>query len=497
MKLRLFHQLFLLVAVTALVAALSMVAVLSFNLDRGFTHYLDERDAQELEAFVTSAEARFRALSEVNSQPDQDTDLTTLLSEMIRSGDLRRPPPGFGRRGMERQPPIGDVGPGPPPRRPRGERGPPPDTFGARLMVFDASGVQVFGPPPPPPRIGRGLTMLERSLEIDGKIMGRARLLPRQPTPDGVDARFLRSQYLGAAALTALLLAMASVPAYLLARRGAARLADMQRTTDAISLGDFKARVDLRGNDELSAMAQNINEMAASLEHLEGARRRWLAEIGHELRTPLTALLAELEALQDGVRVIDMAAIRSLAEEATRLNLLVEDLHFLAMSDLAAPPCHFTPADAVEIVEGVGARFGRDLRAAGLELTTHFDHPGALPIIWDRARIDQLFANLLTNSRRYTDAPGQVRISLLREGNTVKITVEDSAPGVAAQHLQDLFEPLYRIEEARDRASGGSGLGLAVSKAIVVAHGGSIAAAPSRLGGLLIDICLPLDARPA
>ncbi len=490
MKLRLFHQLFLLVALTALVAALSMASVLSFNLDRGFSHYLDERDVQSLEAFVASAASRLRARDSLSVQAGEDARLGDLISEMVRSGELSVPPPG--PDWPEAYPPIGDAPPMP--RDGRRKSG-PPDTFGARLLVFDTHGVQVFGPPPPPR--DPGLTMPERPIEIGGEIIATVRMLPRRPAPGDVDARFLRNQYFGAATLTGLLLAVASVPAFLLARHGAARLAAMQHATDAISLGDFKARVEVRGNDELSAMAQNINKMAAGLEHLEGARRRWLAEIGHELRTPLTALLGELEALQDGVRPIDRAAIASLSEEATRLSLLVEDLHFLAMSDLAAPPCHFAPADAMQIVEAVSARFGRDLGDSGLELTTVHHQPDGLAVIWDRARIEQLFANLLTNSQRYTDTPGQVKITLSGDADAVRMTVEDSAPGVAAEHLNDLFEPLYRIENARDRASGGSGLGLAVSKAIVLAHGGDISAAPSALGGLMIDIRLPADARPA
>eukprot|EP01035_Chromulina_nebulosa_P034866 gene34866-46837_t len=177
MKLRLFHQLFLLVALTALVAALSMASVLSFNLDRGFSHYLDERDVQSLEAFVASAGSRLRARDSSSVQADEDARLGDLISEMVRSGELRAPPPG--PDWPEAHPPVGDAPPMP--RDGRRKSG-PPDTFGARLLVFDAHGVQVFGPPPPR---GPGLTMPERPIEVGGEIIatvrGYARFLTGAP----------------------------------------------------------------------------------------------------------------------------------------------------------------------------------------------------------------------------------------------------------------------------------------------------------------------------
>ncbi|MEM1020344.1 MAG: ATP-binding protein, partial [Pseudomonadota bacterium] len=119
------------------------------------------------------------------------------------------------------------------------------------------------------------------------------------------------------------------------------------------------------------------------------------------------------------------------------------------------------------------------------------------PVLWDRGRIDQVLANLLTNALRYTDAPGAVRLSLFEAANDVRLTLEDTAPAVPEAQLEQLFEPLFRLEGSRARASGGSGLGLAVSKSIVRAHGGTIRAQASELGGLAISLSLPKDARRA
>ncbi|MBX3684628.1 MAG: hypothetical protein KF909_00725 [Rhodocyclaceae bacterium] len=117
--------------------------------------------------------------------------------------------------------------------------------------------------------------------------------------------------------------------------------------------------------------------------------------------------------------------------------------------------------------------------------------PKALPVRWDRARIEQLLGNLLENSLRYTDAPGRIAVTLERQGQRIFIDIADSAPGVPAADLRRLFEPLNRAELARSRHQGGSGLGLAIRKAIVRSHGGRIEAACSSLGGLRLRIELP------
>ncbi len=504
MQLRLFHKLFFLVALTALIASLAMAGVMSLNLSRGFADYLDARDEEMLDGLVSSINTSLATDGNREALEDGDLTLAEAIRSMARTGQirgLRNPRP---RRQADRPRPANSIDidrvetapDGPPPRERQLRRGrppppPPPDSFGPRLLIFDADNVQIIGPPPP--KGDRGSNMIERDIEVDGTMWGTARLLPRGPSPDNVDARFLRSQYIGSAILTIVLLILAGVAALWFARAGAKRLGDMQKATDAIAHGDLEARVTTKGSDEIAAMGENINVMAASLAKLDGARRRWLAEIGHELRTPLTVLVGELDALQDGVRPINMAAVQSLSDEAKLLSRLVEDLHFLAISDLSGPPCQFDHTDAAVLIKNVAVRFAPQMKKAGLQLDIDLGAYKSMPVYWDNTRIEQLLGTLLTNSERYTDAPGTVRIGLKREDEMVSIAIEDSPPGVPAEHLPHLFEPLYRLDEARNRATGGSGLGLAVSKTIVRAHGGTITAAPSPMGGLLVEVCLPTE----
>jgi two-component system sensor histidine kinase BaeS len=214
--------------------------------------------------------------------------------------------------------------------------------------------------------------------------------------------------------------------------------------------------------------------------------------MSHELRTPLTVLRGEIDALIDGVIALTPQAMLSLREEVLQLNALVDDLHLLAMSDLKALPCYFEEVDAVRLLEGIVQRFA--LRATQLGLTLTLDQKPEMPatVRWDAKRIEQLVGNLLDNSLRYTDAPGQVRVRL-RSGdeNKVVIEVQDTAPGVSENDLLRIFVPLYRADAARGRSTGGSGLGLAICEQIAKAHRGVIRAEASALGGVLFQLQLP------
>jgi two-component system sensor histidine kinase BaeS len=206
-------------------------------------------------------------------------------------------------------------------------------------------------------------------------------------------------------------------------------------------------------------------------------------------------LRGEIEAIRDGVRALRPEAMASLHEEVLRISALVDDLHLLALSDLKVLPCHPADADAVQIVQSLVQRFATRAASRGLALRCDVGVLTALPVCWDAARIEQLVANLLENSLRYTDAPGEVLITLRCVAARVTLAIEDSAPGVPPMDLARLFEPLYRAEAARDRHSGGSGLGLAICDAIAKAHGGRITASSSVLGGLRLSIELPVSAK--
>ena len=214
-----------------------------------------------------------------------------------------------------------------------------------------------------------------------------------------------------------------------------------------------------------------------------------MSDIAHELRTPVAVLKGEIEAISDGVREPDERALISLSEEIDQLSVLVNDLQTLAMADAGALNLHREPVELGPLVRQVGESFHDRLTARDIRL----ELPALAGIIVtaDVQRLRQLLQNLLENCARYVETGGRVRISMIREGEELRLTVEDSGPGVTEPEREMLFDRFYRVERGRSRAGGGSGLGLAICKNIVEAHGGRIEAGASALGGLAIDVRIP------
>ena len=482
MRLRLVHTLSLLLLSVVAVAVLAMGSAMAWSLRNGFIDYLAARDLDRLGQFVVLVEQRIASAGGLDALYQGQLAMRDILREFAElEGAPRDPPPG-----------DDDVpGQGPQGRRPPPDRPPRADPLGHRFAVYGLDGRPLMGRPLP----RESGAFIERPLRVQGELVGSVRMLRLPPASSAVDARFLRSQYVAIVTVAAGLLLLSLASAWWLARRWVQPLMAIQKATGRIARGDLGVRLDIDRTDEIGDVVRNVNDMAQSLQGLEGARRRWVADISHELRTPLAVLRGELEAVLDGVRPLDIKALQSLQEEVLRLGALVNDLHLLAMSDLKALPCHFGGVNAVALVKGLEQRFATRAGAKGLSLTVD---PGVNPEIdaqWDAARIEQLLGNLLENSLRYTDAPGQILCSVRRAGEQVELTVEDSAPGVKSVDLPRLFDPLYRADSARSREAGGSGLGLAICLAIVKAHGGRMMASASGMGGLAVRITLPVIAK--
>jgi two-component system sensor histidine kinase BaeS len=214
-----------------------------------------------------------------------------------------------------------------------------------------------------------------------------------------------------------------------------------------------------------------------------------MADIAHELRTPVAILKGEIEALTDGVRQVDERMVVSLREEVDQLTALIEDLQTLALADAGALNIHKESADLAELVNQSVESFNHRLASRNISLEAPSGNTMILSC--DQQRIRQLLHNLLENSSRYVEPGGRVRISLSREAQSIEMVVEDSGPGVSNDKLSRLFDRFYRVEGSRSKATGGTGLGLSICKNIVEAHGGTILAAPSQLGGLKIIVMLP------
>ena len=214
-----------------------------------------------------------------------------------------------------------------------------------------------------------------------------------------------------------------------------------------------------------------------------------MADIAHELRTPLAILKGEVEAQADGVRQPDERLFTSLREEVDQLSTLVDDLQTLAMSDAGALNIEKGTLDLTDLVTQCIESYRDRLAARGIGIDLQADE--AVTLVADQRRLRQLFSNLLENSTRYVEQDGRVRVSVRLSRNAVDLTFEDSGPGLKSEQIQRLFERFYRVDISRSRLGGGSGLGLSICKNIVEAHGGSIRAEPSDMGGLKIHVSLP------
>ena len=337
-----------------------------------------------------------------------------------------------------------------------------------------------------------------------GERVGWLAMVPFENAIAAGDVRFyeaqLRARWLNGAASVV----VAALLAWLLTGTLLRRLKVIAQFVHRLALGDYSQRLPMRDRDELDQLASDISQLAGKLENIEHNRRAFMADISHELRTPLAVLKAELEAIQDGIRPLQVDTLAPLQSEVTQLNKLVDDLHELAVTQTGEFRYTFEALDLHRIAQHCAMTMQARARDSGLTLS--FSSNGQpLFIQGDESRLQQLLSNLLENSIRYTHPGGQIRLALASSagapGSTstagmAELSIEDSAPGVDEAARPHLFERFYRVDASRNRSSGGSGLGLSICRNIVESHGGEIAAHPAPLGGLRIVDRLPALASP-
>lgn len=494
-------QLSLLIA-AAVVVAVVVVGTLSFlNLRSGFKDYLQIRDDEQLMRFVAMVERRAATDTELQWLRQDPDPMRALMDEFAgRAPRGQRPPPPL--RGYDRPPrredgPPGQQQPPPPraddapPRTPRGAGG--QGSLGERMLVRDAQGQRLAGRPQP-----ADAKRTTRAIKVNGVEIAFVDLLP-EPEPEGVDARFLQRQTsrLVWAALGTILAAV--LAAWWMAGRWSRPLLALQSASREIARGRRPEPLQPTGAREIAQLMEDVNTMTAELARLETARRVWIAQISHELRTPLSVLRGEMEAIEDGARQPTPQVMASLRDEVLQLTRLVDDLHTLSVADVDGLRCDFRPGDAHANLWRVAQRFEAQAQQHGLTLQLPPQTAQVISVAWDFGRIEQLLANLLTNSLRYTDAPGSIAVDWHSDGHTVTLTVDDSAPGVNDADMRELFEPLFRGDRARQRGDGqhGSGLGLAIARSIAHAHQGTISASASQRGGLQMCVRLPVNPQAA
>ncbi len=480
MNLRLWQRLFLTFAALSSIALAGFVVWQQQAFRRGFLGYLDEVALERLQPVVASlgdAYAENGGWAFLQGRDDLFAELITPdLHRMVRGG-LRRPAPGGARA---EHPPAEQHEREHAQRARRAE-----SALLARLLLLDDKDRPVVGDP----AIRRNAARVP--VTVDGSTVGALYLGALPQLRGDADLAFAREQLRNALIAGVAILAFALLLAFALARWLLDPVRELAAGTRALAAGDYGRRVGDRRRDELGELAEDFNHLARTLEQHQEARRRWGADIAHELRTPLSILRGEIQALQDGVRQATPEALNSLQAECERIGDLIEDLYQLSLADAGALEYRFAEVDLGELLRETVETQKHSFGDRGLDLELQLQIAGAATIRGDARRLGQLIDNLLANSRRYTDAPGRVRIELRGESDGVLLVIEDSAPGVPEESLALVFDRLYRVDPSRNRTAGGAGLGLAICQAIVAAHGGSIAASHSTLGGLRITVRFP------
>ncbi len=463
-------KLFIAVLFTNVVTAFAVGMGVRTAFNSGFERYIHEREEQRLSRLAEIFANAYRQAGSwefLRGNEEMWVQLNHLVRPVPHDPD---------RRSAPREPTRNPIARGAGPMRP------PPG------LVLDRDGSVLAGDADPKQELNR------RPITVDGTPVGYLASPIRHTPFDIVDRRFQAQQWEASSLIALVAMALSAIVAWFLARGLLAPVRRIAGATRRLADGDYATRVVSTSGDELGRLVDDFNRLGNALEKNESLRRNFMADVSHELRTPIAILKGELEAIEDGVRNADPATIKSLQAEVARLGKLVDDIHDLSLADVGGLAFRFEDVNLATLVREAleAARSCIDSRRLSVSLEA------AAPDVWvrgDPTRLNQLISNLLANSLQYTSEDGTLRVSLRRQDNKALLQWDDSEPGVPAEALPRLFDRLFRVESSRCREGGGSGLGLAICRSIVEAHGGTVRAAPSSLGGLSIEVQLPLARR--
>jgi two-component system sensor histidine kinase BaeS len=314
-----------------------------------------------------------------------------------------------------------------------------------------------------------------------------------------------------------------------LARKMTAPLESLMAAIERFGNGEPDARAPVAGGDEIGKVAETFNSMAERIRRSEQLRRQMTADVAHELRTPVTILRGKLEWFQHNNRPVEPVELLPLMDELIRLSRLIDDLHQLSLAEARRLALDVRPVDLGGLLRRVVGHFEPEAEEKGISLELDCgsgsapaspapgtDAPGpAMTVMADANRLTQVFANLLGNAVRYTPEGGRIVVRARRLAAAeiaarektvtctgaaietgghgwVEVRVADSGIGIEPEHLPHVFERFYRTDEARTRERGGAGLGLAIAKELVLAHGGTIRAESEPGRGTVFTVALPL-----
>lgn len=350
-------------------------------------------------------------------------------------------------------------------------------------------------------REGAGLTVAERTkafpIQVDGSIRGYLYIQKLiYIFPFNNDPNFLAANLVNGLILVALFIGgLGMIAGIIVSRQVTAPLSELADAVRTFRQPFSSKRAPVKGTIEVREVATAFNQMAEALAENERLRRNLVGDVAHELRTPLTVLQANIQAILDDLYPLSKTEIQNLQVQTDLLRRLVNDLHELAQAEAHQLPMHMMMTDMNDLARSLVEHFSAVTQAEGLTLTAK---TAPTPIITavDPDRIAEVLQNLLQNAVIHSSSGGSITVALSTDLQNMRIDVCDTGTGIAADEQKRIFERFHRTDSGRSRATGGAGLGLPISKAIVEMHGGTIQVTSDGImgHGTIFTITLPLRA---
>ncbi len=330
----------------------------------------------------------------------------------------------------------------------------------------------------------------------DGDVLGVVRFaMPLSEVQLEMQAIY-RAVLFGAAAA----LVIALTISYFVSKSMTSPIREMKEIAQRLASGDFSRKVRIKNKDELGELAKSLNTMAdelqskiENLKRLDRVRTDFVANVSHELKTPLTLIKGYIETLEDkAINDTEKAGkfVSIIKEHTNRLSNIIDDLLSLSELELSRDSIVKSEFDLKSLIDDIVLGFGHALAAKQQKLTLEVQGQD-FKISADRDKIEQVFVNLIDNSIKYTGESGKIEICLDRQNGEVVVTVEDNGIGIPREDLDRVFERFYRVDKARSRQLGGTGLGLGIAKHIVLAHKGEIRIESDVNRGTKVFVTLP------
>jgi two-component system sensor histidine kinase BaeS len=338
-----------------------------------------------------------------------------------------------------------------------------------------------------PTIVGRGFAAMQ-SDGITGP--GRGPGQGQGPAAGSHAAQVQQETTLTIIAVAVIAAGVASLLGIVIAARMTRPLASLEASAAAVARGELGVRSGLGDRqDEIGSLGRSFDAMAADLEATEVARRRFFQDAAHELKTPLAVIDATTSAVLDGVYPHDDRHLGTIREQSRLLSRIVDDLRTVSLADAGVLPMRRERVDVDALLASIAGDLDARLAGAGVRLETRGG--SGLAVTGDPDRIRQVVVALIDNAIRHAPEGGWIRLEVHAVDGRVRLAVVDSGPGIAAGDLEHVFERFYQADPARDRATGTSGLGLAIVRAIVEAHGGYVRAANEPGAGARFEVELP------